>query len=75
MSPLLLGVRPYEQSLPCGDIPTSGMNGVHFLEEFIAEYRANIFPRCVYTIRREVRCGTLMLSLGQALEGAVFWLP
>ena len=52
----------------------SGMSGVHFLVEYIAEYRA-IFPRCVYTNRREVRCGTHMLSLGQALKGSVLWLP
>ncbi len=31
----------------------SGMSGVHFLVKYIAEYRA-IFPRCVFTIRREV---------------------
>jgi hypothetical protein len=44
------------------------------LVEQIAESRA-IFPQCVYTNRREVRCGTQMLSLEQALEGSVLWLP
>jgi hypothetical protein len=36
-------------SLPCGDIPADqgSLSGVHFLVEYIAEYRA-IFPRCVY---------------------------
>jgi hypothetical protein len=30
---------------------------------------------CVYTNRREVRCGTHMLSLGQALKGSVLGYP
>jgi hypothetical protein len=42
------------------------MSGVHFFVEYIAEY--GLFLHGVYTpIHREVRCGTHMLSLGQAL--------
>ena len=77
MLPSLLGVGPHGQSLPLWgylSLQIRDERGALPCEEYIAEYRA-IFPRCVYTNRREVRCGTHMLSLGQALKGSVLWLP
>jgi hypothetical protein len=58
MLPSLLGVGPHGQSLPLWGYPCrSGMSGVHFLVENIAEYRA-IFPRCVHQPPRSAMWNT-----------------